>query len=251
MPGETLALIADFDRTVARLFDDDTIHRMAAALRGVYSCEGVDLDAARAVRDPYALWSRVYFWMSEHYEENRKRHVHALATRELAGWERLAARRATLLPGVRDTLLWFRRRGVRCAIVSANCQDAVMDALETHDLLQFVDEVRGRRDGESLEDLKPNPRPLQQCLAVLGCSRHRAVYVGDSREDARAAKGAGVISIGVLTGQCSPTDLIEAGAGCIVPHFAAIRPVWEALELRWSGRERRETMEKRVRAWRS
>jgi phosphoglycolate phosphatase-like HAD superfamily hydrolase len=228
------ALLADFDRTLVRLFDDQTLNRMAATLQQLYARAGVHQHAITAHSDPYAIWSAAYTWMANNYSRIECERIHHAASCELARWECDAAVRAKTLPGVRQTLEWLRKRAVRCAIVSANAQEAIELALEHNSLAGFFDHVRGRWNGEPPETLKPNPLPLQDCLHILECSPEKAAYIGDSRGDAQAARAAGIVAIGVLTGQCTASELSTAGADRVIADFGAIKPIWIELERHWS-----------------
>ena len=53
---------------------------------------------------------------------------------------------------------------------------------------------------DDVENTKPSAEPLIKCIRRLGVSPAKSVYVGDARIDIRAAKAAGMKTIGVLTG---------------------------------------------------
>jgi phosphoglycolate phosphatase len=67
----------------------------------------------------------------------------------------------------------------------------------------------------TLEDIpaaKPDPRALGPALEKLApLVREEVVYVGDRPDDARAARGAGVGFVGVLTGTNGPACFERAG----------------------------------------
>lgn len=73
-------------------------------------------------------------------------------------------------------------------ICTANAESAARRALERFDALESVDAIVAR--GTMVEQ-KPDPDPLQRCLARLGVPAGDAVFVGDERGDAEAAVGAG------------------------------------------------------------
>ena len=63
--------------------------------------------------------------------------------------------------------------------------------------------------------LKPDPAPLRLALSHLGV--RRAWFFGDTPDDARSARAAGVLPIGVLApGEVDPTPLQRAGAGRVL-----------------------------------
>jgi phosphoglycolate phosphatase-like HAD superfamily hydrolase len=63
--------------------------------------------------------------------------------------------------------------------------------------------------------LKPDPAPVRLALSQLGVSR--AWFVGDTPDDARAARSAGALPLGVLApGEHDPLPLHRAGAGRVL-----------------------------------
>src|SRR4051794_10202716 len=67
-------------------------------------------------------------------------------------------------------------------------------------------------DSGDVEKTKPEPDLVLAALEKAGADADDAVMIGDSVWDCRAAKEAGVRSIGVLTGGFSEEELLEAGA---------------------------------------
>ena len=73
-------------------------------------------------------------------------------------------------------------------ICTANAESAARRALERFDALDAVDAIVARG---TIAAQKPNPEPLERCLAMLDAPAGNAVFVGDERGDAEAAVGAG------------------------------------------------------------
>jgi pyrophosphatase PpaX len=68
---------------------------------------------------------------------------------------------------------------------------------------------------------KPHPDPLIAAAKRLG--QTMGIYVGDTPNDMIAAKAGGFYPIGAIwTGQCSSTELIEAGAAFVADQPSAI-----------------------------
>jgi HAD superfamily hydrolase (TIGR01662 family) len=63
---------------------------------------------------------------------------------------------------------------------------------------------------------KPSPQPLLKIIQTLEVSKDECCYVGDSVEDIRMAKAAGVKIFSMATGVCSKDELVEAGADRVV-----------------------------------
>jgi HAD superfamily hydrolase (TIGR01509 family) len=78
-------------------------------------------------------------------------------------------------------------------------------------------------DSSDVEATKPEPDLLLAALDKVGAKRKDAVMIGDSVWDCRAAKRAGVRSVGVLTGGFSEEELTEAGASRVCASVEDLR----------------------------
>ena len=78
-------------------------------------------------------------------------------------------------------------------------------------------------DSSDVEATKPEPDLLLAALDKVGAKRKDAVMIGDSIWDCRAAKRAGVRSVGVLTGGFSEQELTEAGASRVCASVEDLR----------------------------
>ena len=104
--------------------------------------------------------------------------------------------RRRLFPWAKEALYLLKTAGLSLGIVTNSSRKTVEKDLG--DLINLFDVVVGREDAK----IKPNPDGILAALSTTGHSRDEAVYVGDSKIDALAARGAGVLSIGVETGFC-------------------------------------------------
>ena len=82
-------------------------------------------------------------------------------------------------------------------------------------------------DSSDVEQTKPEPDLLLAALEKVGARAKDAVMIGDSVWDCRAAKRAGVRSVGVLTGGFSEQELTEAGASAV---YAAVEELRRSLD---------------------
>jgi len=78
-------------------------------------------------------------------------------------------------------------------------------------------------DSSDVAATKPEPDLLLAALDKVGSKRKDAVMIGDSVWDCRAAKRAGVRSVGVLTGGFSEDELTEAGASRVCASVEDLR----------------------------
>jgi phosphoglycolate phosphatase len=73
-------------------------------------------------------------------------------------------------------------------VCTANALSSAERALERHGVLDAVDAIVARG---TVEEEKPHPRPLYECLAGIAVAPGNAVFVGDEQSDAETAVAAG------------------------------------------------------------
>jgi len=97
-------------------------------------------------------------------------------------------RHSTVFPGVIDGLDALRVAGLRLACVTNKPVGFARGLLESTGLLAHFDHVFG---GDSFARKKPDPMPMREACRALGTAPDRTIAIGDSRNDALAASGAG------------------------------------------------------------
>lgn len=123
-------------------------------------------------------------------------------------YARLNGHRSTVYPGVADGLAGLETRGFALGCVTNKPHAAAVALLGHFDLLRYFDVVIG---GDSLPERKPRPEPLWAAAAGLGVPATHCLVVGDSANDAEAARAAGMpvvlMTYGYREGRC--TDDID------------------------------------------
>lgn len=84
----------------------------------------------------------------------------------------------------------FRERGARCAICTNKREAMAVLLIEALGLSPLFDAIVG---GDTAGVAKPDPAPVRLCLERTAAAR--AVFIGDSDTDIRAAKAAGLPSV--------------------------------------------------------
>jgi phosphoglycolate phosphatase-like HAD superfamily hydrolase len=79
-------------------------------------------------------------------------------------------------------------------------------------VLESDDKVAEMTSSADVGTAKPAPDIIEVALAKAGVPPERALMIGDSVWDVKAAKRAGVQCIGVLSGGVSRGELMDAGA---------------------------------------
>ncbi|WP_409457101.1 phosphoglycolate phosphatase [Pseudomonas oryzihabitans] len=99
-------------------------------------------------------------------------------------------------PGVLDSLALLRTLGVRLAVITNKPERFVAPLLADMGLGDF-DWIVG---GDTLPQQKPDPAGLLHVMARAQVSADQALFIGDSRNDIRAARAAGVRCVALSYG---------------------------------------------------
>jgi len=116
---------------------------------------------------------------------------------------------AGVYPGVVEGLQALRGAGLRLACLTNKPTDFAVPLLRAKGLESFFECVFG---GDAFERKKPDPLPLRKTCAALDTLPARTLMVGDSSNDAQAARAAGcpvvLVTYGYNHGQ--PVSAVDA-----------------------------------------
>ncbi len=118
---------------------------------------------------------------------------------------------ALVYPGVVEGLQQLREAGLQLACLTNKPLSFAKPLLQAKGLDSFFTHVFG---GDSFERKKPDPLPLLKTCEALGVSPKQALMVGDSSNDAQAARAAGCPVVLVRYGynHGEPMDGVHADA---------------------------------------
>ncbi len=91
-------------------------------------------------------------------------------------------------PGVLDGLKALQARGLKLACLTNKPTSFALPLLKAKGLDGFFSQVFG---GDAFEGKKPDPMPLLKTCEALGTTPARTLMIGDSSNDAQAARAAG------------------------------------------------------------
>lgn len=175
------ALAAD---RVERMVGKGSEHLIRSALTAVGG-DAADLDQA------WAAYQR-------HYREVNGRHARVYA-------------------GAREGLVRLRGQGLKLACVTNKPQAFAEALLAAKELRGFFDVVFG---GDAFEQRKPHPMPLHRACEALGSPPPRTLVVGDSVNDALAARAAGCPVVLVTYGYNHGEPVTQVDADAFVDSIA-------------------------------
>jgi len=157
---------------IERMVGKGSEHLILSALAHVlaspasaFAHEGADALQARA----QALFDRAWDRYQHHYLAINGQH-------------------SALYPGVLEGLAALRARGLRLACLTNKPGAFARPLLAAKGLEGFFDFAFG---GDAFERKKPDPLPLRRACEALGTAPERTLMIGDSSNDARAARAAG------------------------------------------------------------
>lgn len=201
------AAIVDLDGTLV-----DTIGDFVAVLEQV-------LDELGLPAVPRHFVERTIGKGSEHLIRSVLREVGAdaalLYERAWALYQRhylaLNGQHASVFPGAREGLHRLRDAGWRLACVTNKPLAFARPLLQAKGLLPLLDAVFG---GDSFARRKPDPLPLVEACKALGSAPQRTLVIGDSANDALAARAAGCPVVLVRYGynHGEPIERVDADA---------------------------------------
>ena len=118
-----------------------------------------------------------------------------------------------LYPGIIEVLNHFKGN-VRCALATAKIRTAVLQLLDSLDVLEYFDYLVTADD---MQRMKPDPQCIEMILQHFGIyDPSEATIIGDMKTDIQAGVAAGVHTVGVTYGYGKACDLRAFGPDSLV-----------------------------------
>nr|WP_175541858.1 phosphoglycolate phosphatase [Polaromonas sp. YR568] len=198
LPGDAPAARLDA-AAIERMVGKGSEHLVKSALQHVQGQMG-GVDASVRLVDRY---EQAYAGYQKHY----------------AG---INGRYSTVYPGVVDGLQALQQAGLQLACLTNKPVGFARELLKLKGLEGFFSQVFG---GDSFERKKPDPLPLLKTCESLGTVPARTLMVGDSSNDARAARAAGCPVVLVTYGYNHGEPVRDVDADGFVDSLAGLS--WE------------------------
>jgi phosphoglycolate phosphatase len=122
-------------------------------------------------------------------------------------------------PGVPEGLRELRKSGLKLACLTNKPAAFAKPLLEAKALAGFFEVVFG---GDAFQRQKPDPLPFLKACEALGSAPARTLVIGDSSNDARAARAAGCPVVLVTYGYNHGEPVHEVDADGFADSFAAV-----------------------------
>jgi len=213
LDGTMVDTLGDFDVALNQMLGElslPRIERAAIALMVGKGSEHLIRSVLAHVHGPASLYERAWQSYQQHYLAINGKH-------------------SIVYPRVLEGLEALKRAGLKLACLTNKPTKFARPLLQAKGLASFFDAVFG---GEAFERKKPDPLPLLKTCEALGSAPALTLMVGDSSNDARAARAAGcpviLVTYGYNHGQ--PVRGVDAdGFADSLPEAAAmIRPACPA-----------------------
>ena len=94
-----------------------------------------------------------------------------------------------LINGVKEFLLWSKKNKISMAVCTNKTEYLAIDLLKKIGIYDFFEYVAGHN---TFDYCKPDPRHLTNIIEILDGDLKKTLMIGDSENDANAAKAAGI-----------------------------------------------------------
>lgn len=202
-PRKLEAIVFDFDGTLAELHLDFADMKRRLRLLAEEFLGHVPPNSAL----PALEWLEALLTKLRETNEAGARQLDERANSLIRDIEVDAARRGSLFPFTRSILRELRDAGIKVAIITRNCEQAVRIVFP--DLDQYCAGFLAR---DHVHRVKPDPDHLLQALEEIASPPETALMVGDHPLDVQTGHRSGILTAGVASGHASEADLVRSGA---------------------------------------
>jgi phosphoglycolate phosphatase len=226
------ALLVDLDGTLVDTVDDfvQALQRMLHDLPAPCSNYRVGADEVRQLVGKgsehlvRSLLARVQVWAQAQHSAAPPPDADQALASYLAHYREVNGQQARVYPGAAQALADWRARGWLLACVTNKPGAYARELLARLGLEDCFSVVIG---GDATPRKKPDPMPLLLACTELGVAAHEALMVGDSSNDAQAARAAGCPVALVTYGYNHGEDIRTADADLWLESLTDLLPALE------------------------
>lgn len=129
---------------------------------------------------------------------------------------------SVLYPGVADTLVLLKQRGIKISLLTTKAQDQADNIIDHFNLRRYFDSVYGRRPGLGI---KPDPEPLLAICSELNILPAYTLMTGDSDLDIKCGRNAGTLTCGVTYGYRTREILNMEGPDYLIDNISDLADI--------------------------
>ncbi len=163
---------------------------------------------------PAALYDQAWARYQHHYEQVNGQH-------------------SALFDGVLDGLQALQAQGLRLACLTNKPTEFARQLLQAKGIAGFFEQAFG---GDAFARKKPDPLPLIETCKALGVAPEATLMIGDSSNDAAAARAAGCPVVLVSYGYNHGEPVAAAGADAVVDRITDVLSWMQARDQALPGR---------------
>src|SRR5512139_192389 len=134
------------------------------------------------------------------------------------------SKRSRLYPGVLEGLDMMQRAGYKLGCVTNKAAQFTLPLLKD---LGVYDRFAIVVSGDTLPEKKPHPRPLLHAAEFFGVQPEKALMLGDSVSDVKAARAAGFQIVCMSYGYNHGVDIREAKPDAVIDSMVELVPLLE------------------------
>jgi len=125
-----------------------------------------------------------------------------------------------IFPGVRETLAFLHKKGIKLAVVSNKLKRYVVEINKKVGIHKYFDTVLGSAD---VKRKKPDPYPINLLVKKYGVKKEETMLVGDSKYDMEAGDRAGVHKFFLTYGYAIKKEVAKFKPDSTSDEFADIK----------------------------
>ena len=196
---QKLTILFDLDGTLADTAPDLMKAHNHVMNKFGYSSKSMDeirnlVGRGAAVMIGRSIWGSARKELSKISDEKIKKDM----TKEfIKFYEKNLVVETQLLNGVEKFLLWAKSNDISMGVCTNKQEHLAIELLKKINIYDFFEYVTG---GNTFDFCKPDPRHITNMVEIMGGDIRKTIMIGDSENDADAAKSAGVPMILVEDG---------------------------------------------------
>ena len=188
---QKLTILFDLDGTLADTAPDLMMAHNHVMKKFGYTSKNIDeirnyVGKGAAVMIGRSLWGEAKKELSKITDQKIK---DEMVKEFLEFYGKNIVKESKLINGVYDFLKWAKKNNISMGVCTNKQENLSIDLLKKIKIYDFFEYVAGRN---TFEYCKPDPRHLTSAIEIIGGNIKKSLMIGDSENDADAAKAAGI-----------------------------------------------------------